>query len=79
MVIASAIDFEISDLPPPETVDGLWHAVAVADVPMMVHCTGSRRTCFITTRKPVVSRYVVSPRNGMRMRPASPGHVIDRS
>lgn len=56
MVIASAMDLEISDLPPPETVEGLWRTVAAAAVPMIVHCTGSWRTCFIATRKPVVSR-----------------------
>ncbi len=28
IVMASAIDLEISDLPPPETVDGLWQTVS---------------------------------------------------
>ena len=32
--MASEIGFEISDLPPPETVQGLWHNVPSAIVPM---------------------------------------------
>ena len=31
--IASAIDLEISDLPPPETVQGLWQSTPSAVVP----------------------------------------------
>jgi hypothetical protein len=55
MVTASAIDLEISDLPPPETVDGLWHTVLRGAVPMIVHWAGSWRTYRIVTLKPVVS------------------------
>ena len=35
------IDFEISDLPPPDTVAGLWQDVATGDVPMRVHMSPS--------------------------------------
>ena len=38
---ASVIALEISDLPPPETVAGLWHDVAFGTVPMRVHEWGS--------------------------------------
>ena len=38
---ASVMALEISDLPPPETVAGLWHEVAVGTVPMRVQVLGS--------------------------------------
>ncbi len=38
---ASLIALEISDLPPPETVAGLWHDVAVGAVPIRVQAVGS--------------------------------------
>lgn len=38
---ASVMALEISDLPPPETVAGLWHDVAVAAVPTRAHVLGS--------------------------------------
>ena len=34
VIIASDRDLEISDLPPPETVQGLWQKVPSAVVPM---------------------------------------------
>ena len=38
---ASVIALEISDLPPPDTVAGLWHDVALGTVPMRVQVLGS--------------------------------------
>jgi hypothetical protein len=32
--VASAMDLEISDLPPPETVQGLWQRVDSPEVPV---------------------------------------------
>ena len=38
---ASVIAFEISDLPPPETVLGLWQDVTVGTVAFRSQCRGS--------------------------------------
>ena len=38
---ASVMALEISDLPPPETVAGLWHDVALGTVPIRVQAVGS--------------------------------------
>ena len=38
--MASRIDLEISDLPPPETVAGLCSWVCQGAVPIMCHCLG---------------------------------------
>ena len=45
------MDLEISDLPPPETVDGLWHSVPSAAEPTSRHDVPPR--CFSShTRYP---------------------------
>ena len=46
---ASVIAFEISDLPPPETVLGLWQLVAVGTVPTRLHCVRSAACCTMRT------------------------------
>ena len=38
---ASVMALEISDFPPPETVAGLWHDVALGTVPTSVQVLGS--------------------------------------
>ena len=38
---ASVMALEISDLPPPDTVAGLWHEVALGTVPIRVQVVGS--------------------------------------
>ena len=41
LMTASEIALEISDLPPPETVAGLWQVVDLEDEPISVHCDWS--------------------------------------
>ena len=47
---ASVIALEISDLPPPETVAGLWHDVAFGAVPTRVQVLGSCGCCATVMR-----------------------------
>ena len=37
LMMASLMDFEISDLPPPDTVQGLWQSVGSVAAPMSRH------------------------------------------
>ena len=47
---ASVMALEISDLPPPETVAGLWHDVALGTVPIRLHAVRSLGCWAIPTR-----------------------------
>ena len=47
---ASRIDLLISDLPPPDTVAGLWQWVGSGEVPTRCHCVRSVSRCLAWTR-----------------------------
>src|SRR5664279_3429226 len=47
---ASVMSLEISDLPPPETVAGLWHDVGLGTVPIRLHAVRSSACWASSTR-----------------------------
>ena len=54
---ASSSDLLISLLPPPDTVAGLWHWVAIGEMPSRCHCVLSASRGLEKTRYPLGDMY----------------------